>query len=305
MPTLIPWQAIHSDAPLTAQLAILNGYDRPVEEKLRATFEGWKLHFEAYPELKTSDTDPLPKIASFIYAPLYLNGKPSYNASEAPLRYALDPDANLPLFQTITPDGKRIVFTLVQLYNPQNIADKQNRAADETLLVPAALGELTDEQIRNLADFFNNGPPLILNPAEKRGPLRKADYSTLVLATEGDIFKLIAADPKKAYEVGIKHPAKYVDVVANLSLMQQAANLASLDSLLGMEGNDIGQTPYEAYKSWGNYHYSDIFAEGFSGAEKSPERIYERPIDDVDKSGNKFYISLDPQLEKYIAVIIP
>jgi hypothetical protein len=72
-----------------------------------------------------------------------------------------------------------------------------------------------------------------------------------------------------------------------------------------MEGNDVGQTPYKAYKSWGNYHYSDIFAEGFSGAEKSPERIYERPIDDVDKSGNKFYISLDPQLEKYISVICP
>jgi hypothetical protein len=30
-----------------------------------------------------------------------------------------------------------------------------------------------------------------------------------------------------------------VDVVANLSLMQQAANLASADSLLGMEGNDV------------------------------------------------------------------
>jgi hypothetical protein len=112
-PTLIPWQFLHSDSPLTAQLGILNGYDRPVEEKLRATFEGWKLHFEAYPELKASDTDPLPKLVSLIYAPLYLNGKPSYNASEAPLRYALDPDANLPLFQTITPDGKRIVFTLL------------------------------------------------------------------------------------------------------------------------------------------------------------------------------------------------
>jgi hypothetical protein len=238
-PTLIPWQAIHSDSSLTAQLAILNGYDQPVEEKLRSTFEGWKLHFEAYPELKTSDTDPLPKIASFIYAPLYLNGKPSYDTNEAPARFALDPDANLPLFQTITPDGKRIVFTLVQLYNPQNIADKQNRAADETLLVPSTFGEMTDEQIKNLPDIFNNGLPLIFNPADRRRPMRINLDLTLVLATDGNIFKLIATDPKKAYEVGIKHPAKYVDVVANLSLMQQSANLSSADSLLGMEGNDV------------------------------------------------------------------
>jgi hypothetical protein len=170
---------------------------------------------------------------------LYLNGKPSYDTNEAPARFALDPDANLPLFQTITPDGKRIVFTLVQLYNPQNIADKQNRAADETLLVPSTFGEMTDEQIKNLPDIFNNGLPLILNPADRRRPMRINLDLTLVLATDGNIFKQIAADPKKAYEVGIKHPAKYNDFVSNLSLMQQAANLSSADSLLGMEGNNF------------------------------------------------------------------
>jgi hypothetical protein len=134
---------------------------------------------------------------------------------------------------------------LVQLYNPQNIADKQNRAADETLLVPSAFGEMTDEQIKNLPDIFNNGLPLILNPADRRRPMRINLDLTLVLATDGNIFKLIAADPEKAYKVGIKHPAEYVDVVANLSLMQQAANLASADSLLGMEGNDVAKIKWE------------------------------------------------------------
>jgi len=67
----------------------------------------------------------------------------------------------------------------------------------------------------------------------------------------------------------------------------------------------VGQVPYEGYKDWGNYHYFDIFAEGFSGVEKSSIRIYERPIEDIDKNGNKFYIPLDPQFEKYIAVISP
>jgi hypothetical protein len=98
---------------------------------------------------------------------------------------------------------------------------------------------MTDEQIKNLPDIFNNGLPLILNPADRRRPMRINLDLTLVLATDGNIFKQIAADPEKAYKVGIKHPAKYVDVVANLSLMQQAANLASADSLLGMKGNDV------------------------------------------------------------------
>jgi hypothetical protein len=191
--------------------------------------------------------------------------------------------------------------TLVQLYNPQNIADKQNRAADETLLVPAALGELTNEQIRNLADFFNNGPPLILNPAEKRGPLRKADYSTLVLATEGDIFKLIAADPKKAYEVGIKHPAKYNDFVSNLSLMQQAANLASLDSLLGMEGNDGRDDPFIK-------PYIDHLQE-LGVVDPNTGKTVTGPLEYIkahlDENGNIIYEPLWTNLQKLVLVISP
>jgi hypothetical protein len=234
---------------------------------------------------------------------LYLNGKPSYNASEAPLRYALDPDANLPLFQTITPDGKRIVFTLVQLYNPQNIADKQNRAADETLLVPAAFGEMTDEQIKNLPDIFNNGLPLILNPADRRRPMRINLDLTLVLATDGNIFKQIAADPEKAYKVGIKHPAKYVDVVANLSLMQQAANLASADSLLRGEENMIKKVV--VIGADGSIHkLEEAFSLGFAEVVKSANKgIYEVVL--YDEKGNIIPFSFDAALQENVEVVSP
>jgi hypothetical protein len=165
------------------------------------------------------------------------------------------------------------------------------------------LGELTDEQIRNLADFFNNGPPLILNPAEKRGPLRKADYSTLVLATEGDIFKLIAADPKKAYEVGIKHPAKYVDVVANLSLMQQAANLASADSLLRGEENMIKKVV--VIGADGSIHkLEEAFSLGFAEVVKSANKgIYEVVL--YDEKGNIIPFSFDAALQENVEVVSP
>jgi hypothetical protein len=230
---------------------------------------------------------------------LYLNGKPSYNASEAPLRYALDPDANLPLFQTITPDGKRIVFTLVQLYNPQNIADKQNRAADETLLVPSTFGEMTDEQIKNLPDIFNNGLPLLPNPAMRMRPMRQTLDLTLVLATDGNIFKQIAADPKKAYEVGIKHPAKYVDVVANLSLMQQAANLASADSLLGMEGKGMENLTYAN----GIYNFGGAIESGFSGVNDT-QTIKEIPIA-MDENGARIYFPIPEGNQSRVYVVAP
>jgi len=220
----------------------LNGYDQPFDEKVRSTFDGWKLRFEAYPGLRKSDSDPLPAAAFFTYAPLYLDGKEAYTYDQLPMRYAVDENGNLPLFQTITPDGKRLILTLKQLYNPQNIADKKNRPADETLIIPAAFGELTDEQLKHLPDFFNNG--LYYEPDPDHHliiPMRTSNFPTIILATQGDLFKRIAEDPDKAYQIAIKQMKNTENVffLDYFAVAEKYFSRASADSLLGMEGNDV------------------------------------------------------------------
>ena len=186
------------------------------------------------------------------------------------IRFWGQEEQKIPWFITIFPNGESYITTAVEIFNPKNPQDPQD--GNEKLTLMVTLGKMNPHIFKI---FYLDNPEL------KQYLYKLAKRQLLItLAQEGGHF-------------------------AKANFHNDAYDISSLDSLLGMEGNDIGQTPYEAYKSWGNYHYSDIFAEGFSGAEKSPERIYERPIDDVDKSGNKFYISLDPQLEKYIAVIIP
>jgi hypothetical protein len=305
-PTLIPWQAIHSDAPLTAQLAILNGYDRPVEEKLRSTFEGWKLRFEAYPGLRKANSDPLPSAVFLTYAPLYIDGTNAYTYDQLPMRYTFDENGNLPLFQTITPDGKRLIMTLKQLYNPQNITDKKNRPADETLIIPATFGELTDEQLKKLPDSFNNG--LYYEPDPDHHtiiPMRTSSFPTIVLADQGNLFKLIAEDPDKAYQIAIKQMKDTENVFSldYLAVAQEYFSRASLDSLLGREGNDVKGIPFRAYGKI--YHFSDLFQEGFSGAQNSPQKIYERPYADDNPDGTDRYLSLSSEIQTVVFVISP
>jgi hypothetical protein len=257
IPTYIPWEAIHSDAPLHVQLAIINGYDRPFDEKVRSTFEGWKLRFEAYPDLRASDSDPLPAVVFLTYAPLYLNNKPAYTYDQSPMRYAVDENGNLPLFYTIAPipeenpenpsekiiKYKRLVYTLKQLYNPKNIADK-NRPADETLIISATFGALTDEQIQKLPTLFNHGLPTNPDAPDKGliAPMRTSEFPAVILAAQGNIFKLIAADPQNAFLISAAQERATGHqnlLLGHLAVMGKNFSIASLDSLLGMEGNDV------------------------------------------------------------------
>jgi hypothetical protein len=172
-----------------------------------------------------------------------------------------------PVFQK---DGKVLWFMLI---NPQdgtgyvstvfrvfNPQNPQNpQNGDDQLLIFGTIGSFMNREEREIDKYHT------YNNYEDQ--VKNGTDRPLVLAQEGGYYRAIRNEP-------------------------------SLDSLLGMEGNDVGQVPYEGYKDWGNYHYFDIFAEGFSGVEKSSIRIYERPIEDIDKNGNKFYIPLDPQFEK-------
>jgi hypothetical protein len=121
---------------------------------------------------------------------------------------------------------------------------------------------------------------------------------TLVLATDGNIFKLIATDPKKAYEVGIKHPAKYVDVVANLSLMQQAANLASADSLLGMEKTKIEAMEYGGVYTIGPFKNEYDYM-------KANNLTVDEILIAVDINGVTKYVPLPILLQMVVLVISP
>jgi hypothetical protein len=148
-----------------------------------------------------------------------------------------------PVFQK---DGKVLWFMLI---NPQdgtgyvstvfrvfNPQNPQNpQNGDDQLLIFGTIGSFMNREEREIDSRSYNN----FEDQMKRG-----NDNPLVLAQEGGYYRAIRNEP-------------------------------SLDSLLGMEGNDVGQVPYEGYKDWGNYHYFDIFAEGFSGVEKSSIRIYE------------------------------
>jgi hypothetical protein len=173
------------------------------------------------------------------------------------MRYAVDENGNFPLFYTIAPipednpenpsekiiKYKRLVYTLKQLYNPKNIADK-NRPADETLIISATFGALTDEQIQKLPALFNHGLPTNPDAPDKGliAPMRTSEFPTVILAAQGDIFKLIAADPQNAFLISAAQERATGQanlLLGYLAVMGKNFSIASLDSLLGMERNDV------------------------------------------------------------------
>jgi hypothetical protein len=319
IPTFLPWEAIHSDAPLHVQLAIINGYDRPFDEKVRSTFEGWKLRFEAYPGLRKSESDPLPAVVFLTYAPLYLNNKPAYTYDQSPMRYAVDENGNLPLFYTIAPipeenpenpsekiiKHKRLVYTLKQLYNPKNIADK-NRPADETLIISATFGALTDEQIQKLPALFNHGLPTNPDAPDKGliAPMRTSEFPTVILAAQGNIFKLIAADPQNAFLISAAQERATGQVnllLGYLAVMGKNFSIASLDSLLGMEGNDVNNVRVYSADGNGTYKLETALAIGYDLLKSS--NVAEVVV--YDQNGNIVPFYLDSNLQQCVLVISP
>jgi len=83
----------------------------------------------------------------------------------------------------------------------------------------------------------------------------------------------------------------------------KVGNRSPLDSLLGMEGNDVKEIPFRAYGEI--YHFSDLFQEGFSGAQNSPQKIYERPYADDNPDGTDRYLPLSSEIQTVVLVISP
>jgi hypothetical protein len=253
-PTYIPWEAIHSDAPLHVQLAILNGFDRPYPPKSEDavitpvdTLDGYTLLFFGLPNRQT----PIPAFAMFSYRPSLNGGGPMFSPDYAPIRIARDEKKNTPVFVTFapTPDGGKtpVVGTFLQIYNPSEIADKSKRQPDETLLVSVTYGDLSlnPQLLRDLPAYIKHG--------EKTGSFMK-----VVLATQGKFFEWFTSPQADSYFSAISptnNPANpnfgpyqvkrwRQNLQAFFGPDLSKIGLASLDSLLGMEGNDVSKLPY-------------------------------------------------------------
>jgi hypothetical protein len=248
-PTYIPWEAIHSDAPLHVQLAIINGFDQPYPQKSEGsiispvdTLDGYTLLFFGLPNRQT----PIPAFAMLSYRPSVSGGGLMFSPNYAPIRIARDEKKNTPVFITFTPspdgDETPVVGTFLQIYNPSDIADKSKRQPDETLLVSVTYGDLSlnPQLLRDLPAYIKHG--------EKTGSFMK-----VVLATQGKFFEWFTSPQADSYFSAIQptnNPANpnfgpyrvkrwRQNLQAFFGPDLSKIGLASLDSLLGMEGNDV------------------------------------------------------------------
>ncbi|MGB9883608.1 MAG: hypothetical protein ACPLRN_03805, partial [Microgenomates group bacterium] len=245
--TVLDWDALHKG--LGPLLAIAGGFDRPFPKNLPETFEGYKIYFQAYPELKKKDNPQIPAIAFFSYAPLYnKNGNVSYSADQGPIRYARDANGNIPIFYTITPDGKRIVSTLMQLYNPADPTHQAKEDIFHSLIIPAALGEMSNEQIESLPEFFSvpyhryfpDEGLIRLSPQEMTFPM-------IILASQGDLFAQISNISSDLNNLRSLLSPKSKETLTRLFISSYTHPnlLSSLDQLLGREGNDVGEIKWQ------------------------------------------------------------
>jgi hypothetical protein len=245
-PTFLPWEAIHSNAPLHVQLAIINGYDRPFPPKSEGsvispvdTLDGYTLLFFGFPNRQT----PIPAFAMFSYRPSLDNsGNLLFPPDSAPIRLAKNNAGKIPCYITFDKKGNPLLSIITQFYNPSEMADKTKRKPDETLLISAAVANLKEnpEMLKNL-------------PAYIRHIKETGLFIKIVLATQGDFFKWFTSPEADAYFNTIKptnNPANPnfgpYQVKIWRELMKaffgpdlSKTGLASLDSLLGMEGNDV------------------------------------------------------------------
>ena len=246
-PTYIPWEAIHSDAPLHVQLAIINGYDRPFPPKSEGsvispvdTLDGYTLLFFGLP---TNRQTPIPSFAMFSYRPsLDSSGNLLFPPDSAPIRLAKNNTGEIPCYITFDKKGNPLLSIITQFYNPSEMADKTKRKPDETLLISATVANLKEnpEMLKNL-------------PAYIRYIKETGSFMRVILATQGDFFKWFTSSEADAYFNTIKPTDNPADpdfgpyqVKISRELMKaffgpdlSKTGLASLDSLLGMEGNDV------------------------------------------------------------------
>jgi hypothetical protein len=192
---------------------------------------------------------------------------------------------------------KRLVYTLKQLYNPKNIADK-NRPADETLIISATFGALTDEQIQKLPALFNHGLPTNPDAPDKGliAPMRTSEFPTVILAAQGNIFKLIAADPQNAFLISAAQERATGHqnlLLGYLAVMGKNFSIASLDSLLGME-NIMGENGISYFPAI----YNNVI---YGNGPSEPPLSEELPLIEWDLKGTP----LPKELQGKVFVISP
>jgi hypothetical protein len=210
--THIPWELLHdSSLPITARL-IAEGFDRDFPEETKAALMGYILRFERAddgskvcflrPALRDQIPDPKnpQKTIKFEVTDEFVDDA---------VRWAARKDKNgnweRLFFTTIDPKGNKILFTYMQLLDING-----NR-----LFLPLAIGvNVPDERMAHFIKMWN-----LLEDKNPGGNLNSS-FFRIIIATEGDYLKDFPPNHILHSDIGEK-------------------SRDPLDSLLGMEGNDV------------------------------------------------------------------
>ena len=211
--THIPWELLHDPSlPITARL-ITEGFDRDFPEETKAALMGYILRFEMAddgskvcflrPALRDQIPDPKnpQKTIKFEVTDEFVDDAVRWAARK-------DKYGNWErlFFTTIDPDGNKILFTYMQLLDING-----NR-----LFLPLPIGvNVPDERMAHFIKMWN------LLEDKTPGGTYNYSFFRIIIATEGDYLKDFPPNRHILYpDIGEK-------------------GRDSLDSLLGMEGNDI------------------------------------------------------------------
>jgi hypothetical protein len=166
---------------------------------------------------------------------------------------------NIPWLEIILPDGTAYPSTPVELFNPQ---DPQNPTDgnEKLILFPVFLGKMTQDQRQLFSDVYLSHPERFASLFE---------YPNIDLAQEGGYYSKLGTN-------------SYYDPT-------------SLDSLLGMEGNDVRNIDYVNHETGGWYAYFPIELQTFMPLLK------DNPVQET----NPFQAQLTPSLQRVVLVISP
>jgi hypothetical protein len=126
--------------------------------------------------------------------------------------------------------------------------------------------------------------------------MRTSEFPTVILAAQGDIFKLIAADPQNAFLISAAQERATGQanlLLGYLAVMGKNFSIASLDSLLGME-NIMGENGISYFPA---IYYNVIYGNGPS----EPPLSEKLPLIEWDLKGTP----LPKELQGKVFVISP
>jgi hypothetical protein len=186
------------------------------------------------------------------------------------IRFWGQEEQKIPWFITIFPNGESYITTAVEIFNPKNPQDPQD--GNEKLTLMVTLGKMNPHIFKI---FYLDNPELeqYLYKLAKRQLL-------ITLAQEGGHF-------------------------AKANFHNDAYDISSLDSLLGMEGNDVRNIDYVNHETGGWYAY-------FSGAITDTFKLMNESLSDNNPANDKTLLEtstytqpLAPGLQTVVLVISP